>query len=83
MENSKIYLSARKGGRCWNGFHRDGGSIIHAVPTRDGLEPNGFWGDKSLCGTEPGLRGFGWSKVALDVNCPKCLKKLEKWEANI
>ncbi len=73
----KVYSNVRKGGRCWNGFHRDGGVIIHI---KEGTEPSGFWGGKALCGTEVGYRGYGWAKESLDrhANCPKCVKKLEK-----
>ena len=69
-----VYSNVVKGGRCWNGFQMDAGMIIHAV---QGLEPNGFWGDKALCGTQPGYRGYGWSLSQKEVSCPKCKKKLE------
>ena len=69
-------LAAVKGGRCFNGAHRDRGQIVHGVITKDGKEPNGYWGSKALCGSEPGLRGYGWSQTDKEVNCTKCLKKL-------
>ena len=69
-------LPAVKGGRCFNGAHRDRGQVVHAVNTKDGKEPNGYWGDKSFCGAEPGLRSYGWSQTDKEINCPKCLKKL-------
>jgi len=68
-----IISNVRKAGRCFNGAHRDAGIIVHAV---NGIEPNGFWGTKALCGTVPGQRGHGWTKCDRDVNCPKCIKKL-------
>ena len=71
-----IVLPAVKGGRCWNGAHRDRGQVVHGVETEDGKEPNGYWGGKALCGTETGLRSYGWSKTDKEINCPKCLKKL-------
>lgn len=62
-----------KAGRCFNGAHRDSGKIVHFVPDE---EPSGFWGTKALCGTEPGVRGYGWTLSTKKVNCPKCNKKL-------
>lgn len=72
MSKEKKYVTARKGGRCFNGAHRDGGAIIHLVPATDA---GGYWGDKALCGTSPGLRGYGWSESDLPVSCEKCIKK--------
>ncbi len=68
MEYSNVY----KAGRCFNGAHRDAGAIVHIV---EGGEPNGYWGDKALCGTEPGRRGFGWSKTSKEATCQKCINK--------
>jgi len=67
------YSTVTKSGRAFNGAHRDAGKIIHIV---EGAEPNGFWGDKALCGTEPGIRGNGWSESHGEATCPKCLKKV-------
>ena len=73
-EESEIkYVSAVKAGRCWNGFHNDRGSIVHAVPPQI---HNGYWGDSSACGTKPGNRSYGWDTTDKEINCPKCLKKL-------
>lgn len=67
-------MPAVKGGRCYNGFHRDRGQIVHYVPAMpDGS--NGDWFDKALCGVVPGRRSYGWSDSNKEVNCPKCLKK--------
>lgn len=71
-------VTAVKGGRCWNGAHRDAGHVHHAVfctdPTGD---VNGFWGNPALCGVTPGIRGYGWvPKAGEQVTCLKCLKKL-------
>lgn len=70
------FLPAIKSGRAWNGSHRDSGIIVHAV---EPLPPTtgGDWFTKSLCGTEPGRRGNGWSSVSRDINCLKCLKIIE------
>lgn len=67
-------INVKKGGRCWNAAHRDAGTIIHIVNVAE--EPNGFFGDKALCGTQPGARGYGWLKVEDEATCQKCLKKL-------
>ena len=64
-----------KGGRCFNASHKDSGRIIHLI---DDDEPDGFWGDKALCGAEPGYKGYGWVKSDKEANCPKCLKKFNK-----
>lgn len=77
MNNESNYVPARKGGRCWNGAHRDSGIVIHAVePMRE--DCSGYWGTKSLCGTEPGIRGYGWTESKRPVNCGRCLKKIAK-----
>lgn len=69
---SIIYSHVRKGGRSFNGAHRDGGVVVHIVA---GTEPNGYWGTKALCGTEPGRRSYGWSTTNRPPTCEKCLKK--------
>jgi len=73
MEN--VFKAAVKGGRCFNGFHRDRGVVVHAV---EPLPPHsgGDWFTKALCGAIPGDRGYGWSETSKDINCPKCLKKM-------
>ena len=77
----KSLTAVEKGGRCWNGFHKDRGTVVHLI---EGEEPNGFWGGKALCGTEPGIRSSGWSRamtfinrqksVPKEVTCTKCKK---------
>lgn len=74
-EESKVFSTVRKGGRCFNGAHRDGGVIIHIVC---GTEPNGFWAAKALCGTQPGQRGYGWSSTQKQATCEKCIKRLNE-----
>ncbi len=73
---TRIYVGAYKAGRCFNGAHRDGGTIVHLVPE----EPKGtnFWGDAALCGTKPGARGYGWASTPMPTTCPKCLLKKQK-----
>lgn len=61
-----------KGGRCFNGAHRDSGVIVHIVA---GPIPNGPWMDKALCGVRPGQKGYGWAESHREANCTKCLKK--------
>lgn len=76
-KSNELYtlLPAVKGGRCFNSAHRDSGQIVHAVkPMPENC--GGYWGDKAACGTEPGRRGFGWTKSNNKINCPKCIKKL-------
>ena len=71
------YVPAIKSGRAWNGSHRDAGVIVHAVPP---LPDNcsGDWFNKALCGSIPGISGNGWTKSSRQVNCQKCLNKLDK-----
>ena len=69
MTISTVY----KGGRCWNGAHRDAGTIIHII---EGEKPNGDWFGKALCGSEPGRRAYGWVLTDKPVNCRKCIHKL-------
>jgi hypothetical protein len=70
------FLPAIKGGRSWNGFHKDRGQIVHAVSNDEESIP-AYWGGKAACGTETGSRSFGWSHVPeKEINCPKCLKKM-------
>ncbi len=67
-EKSNVY----KGGRCWNGSHKDAGTIIHII---EGVEPNGYWGGKALCGTETGKRSYGWAKSDSEATCKRCINK--------
>lgn len=70
-------MPAVKGGRSWNGSHKDRGQIVHSVPSQpEGT--SGYWGDKALCGAEPGRRGYGWSETDKEVNCEKCLTRQKK-----
>lgn len=68
------YVTAIKSGRAFNGFEKDKGTIIHIVVSQS-PHSSGYWGGKSLCGTEPGIRGNGWHGVEKDASCEKCLKK--------
>ncbi len=53
-----LFFSVKKPGRCWDGFERGTGFVIHAL--QDPLMPEGSYG-KALCGTKPGARTPGWS----------------------
>ncbi len=68
------YSKVIKAGRCFNGAHRDSGTVVHAVTDS---EPNGPWFTKSICGTSPGRRGYGWKPTDNEVNCEKCKYKIE------
>lgn len=67
-------VTAYKAGRCFNGAHRDAGTIIHLVPPMPS-NSSGFWGTKALCGVEPGRRGYGWDSTDRQATCPKCIIK--------
>lgn len=75
MNEQQQYSNVSKAGRCFNGAHRDHGVVVHIVP---GTEPNGVWFTKSLCGTQPGSRSYGWSQTDQPVNCEKCIAKKNK-----
>lgn len=67
-------VPAIKAGRCWNGSHRDSGTVVHAVEPLS--NPNGHWFKKALCGAVPGTRSYGWTNTDKEINCSKCLKNL-------
>lgn len=79
-------------GRLVSDLQSDHGILVHCVIDRPCKRPpcpfNDF-GRKSipndnysawigLCGAKPGKRSVGWSYVADNVTCPKCLAKLAK-----
>lgn len=75
MEKAADYMNATKSGRAFNGAHMDAGKIVHIVK-------RGFpsW-NKSLCGTEPGLRGNGWhEETTQGATCDKCIAKFSHFD---
>jgi hypothetical protein len=73
--NYDTLLPAVKAGRCYNGAHRDRGQVVHAVPSLPKTS-GGCWFDKAVCGAQPSGRSYGWDNTTLEINCPKCLKKI-------
>jgi len=70
-------IPLRKTGRCCTGAEADGGVLYHAV---EATQRQG-WG-KAICGTQPGVRGNGWSwDPGEAVTCPACLKRLTRQKA--
>jgi hypothetical protein len=80
-------------GRLSNGFQSDHGVRVHAVTCRKTKRPpcpyndygkkeipdDDYKTDMGLCGAKPGRRSVGWAwEKDMEVNCPKCLKRLEK-----
>lgn len=65
-------------GRCSNGYERDQGRVVHAVPTNErGNDINHY--ARSLCNKTHGARSSGWSlRIDLTVNCPRCTKALAR-----
>lgn len=58
-------------GRCLSGTEGDRGTLVHAVI-------GGTFG-KALCGKKPGQRSNGFSSYEESaVDCPKCLKAIQK-----
>lgn len=71
-------LPATLSGRCSNGWERDQGSRVHAVPYSAGLERGDYTIGKALCGAKPGPRSAGWTcRTDMAVSCPRCLKKMQ------
>lgn len=71
-------LPAVLAGRCANGYERDQGRVVHAVPASQHKPDDIGAYARSLCGKTHGARSAGWSpRPQLQVNCPRCLKKLE------
>lgn len=68
---TREYTTAYKAGRCWNGFHLDSGMIVHLL---EGVISVPCF-SKAICGTETGLRSYGWAKTTKEVTCPKCIKR--------
>jgi hypothetical protein len=57
-------------GRCADGFQRDSGYRIHAVPQGHG---------RSLCNKKPGSRSVGFAiRNGATITCPACLKAIER-----
>jgi len=84
MGSENVFLPATKAGRCFNGWHRDSGIIVHAVePLPSTYSSASPWFTKAICGVAPGLRGYGWSESNRQINCPKCLSKISKLELNV
>ena len=61
--------AARMAGRCRSGYDK-GGTITHALDTEKS------W-IKSLCGKEPKSFWVTEECCENEINCPKCLKKME------
>jgi hypothetical protein len=69
------HTAASLAGRCANGYERDQGRRIHAVPTTDALLANGYCTHRAACGAKPGPRSAGWSlRSGYTVSCPRCIK---------
>ena len=77
------FISASLAGRCANGYERDQGRRVHAVPHSDALERNYYTLTPALCGAKPGARSAGWSYSGpRPITCPRCLDKIERSEDN-
>ena len=74
LAHKRGYKVGYKGGRCWNGAHRDAGRVNHALPVVAG--DTSF--DTAVCGTKPGARSYGWvlTNNSEAVTCERCLKKM-------
>lgn len=78
MSNT-VHLTALMAGRCANGYERDQGVRVHAVPYSDTLARNGYATHAAACGAKPGPRSAGWSlRPDAQTNCPRCVAQLSK-----
>ena len=62
------YRLMRLGGRCADGAERDGGTLIHVVPSTS---------IRALCGVTYGRRSAGWFEVdgPEQPTCPRCRRR--------
>ncbi len=83
MENQKPHKPGVMQGRLCNEFQGGHGKRYHAVPLEEGETQEtkiSYTKRKAMCGAKPGPRSVGWATEdkGAEVNCPRCLKKLEK-----
>lgn len=76
--SASVYLAARLAGRCANGYERDQGRRVHAVPHSETLAANGYCTTPAACGAKPGRRSAGWSVTVEAPSCPRCLAVLNR-----
>ena len=77
--SAPAHLAASLAGRCANGYERDQGARVHAVPYSDTLARNGYAIHAAECGAKPGPRSAGWSlRTHMQPTCPRCLARLAK-----
>lgn len=74
-------LPAVLAGPCANGYERDQGSVVHAVPAeRRNHNDIGAYAH-ALCNKTHGARSAGWvPRPNIEVTCPRCLKKLKEMQ---
>jgi hypothetical protein len=72
-------VAASLAGRCANGYERDQGTKVHALPYSKTLVQNADYTSRALCGAKPGARSAGWSCWGIRlVNCSRCLSVAKK-----
>lgn len=62
-------------GRLSNGWERDRGRVIHALPDTCKQYDTGA----AACGAVPGRRSGGWDvdhAAGREISCPRCLRRL-------
>jgi hypothetical protein len=71
------FVSAIRSGRNADGFSRDSGKLVHAVPLRDD-ETRLYDGSgrTALCGAKPSGRAYWVVSMLAKVTCAKCLRKM-------
>ena len=74
---SSTVVPAVLAGRCANGYERDQGRVVHAVPANQDGTDIAYYA-RSLCGKTHGARSAGWSpRRDLLITCAACRRKQE------
>lgn len=75
---SAQHVPASLAGRCANGYERDQGRLVHAVPDAS-IERNAYSITLAACRAKPGARSGGWSwRMGQAVTCPKCMRAMSR-----
>jgi hypothetical protein len=72
------FVAVIRTGRNANGFSRDGGRVVHAVPLQQNESRlNDGSARPALCGAQPQGIAY-WNMASLPaVTCPRCLRKVQ------
>jgi len=73
----RTLMPATLAGRCANGYERDRGAVVHAVPCSEREQQFGINAyARALCGKTHGARSAGWSsRPGAALTCPTCARR--------